>query len=143
MKKSREVGYKLYLGLVYLLIVIPVMLLGIVLAGWFVSRMNRKHTMGYIKRVEAYQSRYKEHKMKLVNKLNKLETKLSKTPEWKLRSINKVNKKIELIKKKIDNINLILDDTSKQLQEQVEQKEQGKLMTKLDEKFNELKENIL
>lgn len=140
-RNTQEFWYNVGLVLYYIILIIPFILLGFVFAGWFVGRTKRKHVANYIKRVEAKQARYKEMKMNMVDSLNKYEHKLERTSSEK--KTNKYNRKIELLNKKINNINLILDDTSKQIEQPIEQKEQGKLMTKLDEKFGELKENIL
>lgn len=141
LKQTKDFWYNFYLVILYLLLIIPFILLGFVLAGWFVNRTKRKHVATYVQRIEAKQARYKETKMSLVDSLNRYEKKLANATSEK--KINKYNTKIEMLNKRINNINLVLDTTSKEMEQPIEQKEQGKLTTKLDEKFNELKENVL
>lgn len=136
MKKTRIIKKAATNTGMYLVLFITLILSSFFIAAVLVSSLNRKAMKTNILKVESRLAGYKEDKMKLVDKCNKLENKLGRaTSENK---IAKYNKKLEINNKKILNINLVLNDKTV---EEIDTPT-NKLVEKFDGKINEIKENL-
>lgn len=139
MKNKKNIAKVIVTPMWYILLVIALIITSFFTSILIIKSMNRKAMKTNILRVEAKVANYKEAKMSLVDKCNKLETKMSRASSDT--KINKYNKKLDTLKRKIDNLNLIINTP---IETNVDKPlPPNKIVDKFETKISEIKENIM
>ncbi len=110
-----------------------------IIAGVMTKYQDSRRKKNVVKQVEYQKAEIEQDKIKMVKKLNKLEKKAEKHPENE-----KLKAKIKRILKQIENIGLILSNTTKREEElKAHPIELTDSETKITNKLEDIKENVL